>query len=158
MSPTYFETLQLPVVAGRGFDRRDTPESAPVCMVNEAFVRRYLEGRSPVGTRVAIKSTLAAEDRPVVREIVGVARQVKGRPDEIEDFLQIYVPLAQDTAGDMFVLVRPASGSAAAQVPSVRAAFAAIDKGQVVSVRTVMTLEDVAAEATAGIGFARSWS
>ena len=153
VSPTYFETLQLPVVAGRGFDRRDTPESAPVCMVNEAFVRRYLEGRSPVGTRVAIRSTLAAEDRPVVREIVGVARQVKGRPDEIEDFLQIYVPLAQDTAGDMFVLVRPASGSAAALVPSVRAAFAALDKGQVVSVRTVMTLEDVAAEATARYRF-----
>ena len=42
-----------------------------------------------------------------MREIVGVARQVKGRPDETEDLVQIYVPMAQDLVDDIY-LRRPA--------------------------------------------------
>jgi putative ABC transport system permease protein len=133
-------------VAGRAFDERDAPDSVQVCIVNEAFVRRYLQGRSPIGVRVTIRQTADAE--PVVREIVGVARQVKGRPDETEDLVQLYVPLAQDTPGDIFMVVRAASGRAEALAPSVRAAIGRVDKEQLVSVRDVMTLEDVAWEAT----------
>ena len=50
---------------------------------------------------------------------------------------------------DIFLVVRPASGRAEALAPSVRAAIGRIDKEQLVSVRDVMTLEDVAWEATA---------
>src|SRR6185503_7950094 len=49
VSPAYFRTLDLPVVAGRGFDDRDRRDGVPVCIVNEAFVRGYLHGRSPIG-------------------------------------------------------------------------------------------------------------
>ena len=90
MSATYFRTLDLPVVAGRGFNNRDTRDSVPVCIVNEAFVRGHAQGRSPIGLRVAIRPTAFAQAPSVVREIVGVARQVKGRPDETEDLVQIY--------------------------------------------------------------------
>ncbi len=145
-SPSYFDTLELPIVAGRGFDGRDIADGVPVCLVNEAFVRRYLQGRDPVGIRIALRP---APDAPaVVREIVGVARQVKGRPNETEDLVQVYVPLAQDTPGDIFLMVRPASGRAEALVPSVRAAIGRIDNDQIVGVRNVQTLEDVAWEAT----------
>jgi putative ABC transport system permease protein len=147
VSPAYFSTLDLPIVAGRGFDRRDEPDSVQVCIVNEAFVRGYLRGRSPIGQRVAIRP--AAEAPPVVREIVGVARQVKARPNETEDLVQIYVPLAQDTPGDIFMVVRPASGRAETLAPSVRAALARVDRQQLVSVRNVMTLDDVASITTA---------
>ena len=88
------------------------------------------------------------EAKPEEREIVGVARQIKGRPDETEAFEQVYVPMAQDPPGDMFLVVRPVSGSASVLAPSVRAAIARVDKQQLVSVRSVMTLEDVAWEAT----------
>ncbi len=53
VSPAYFQTLDLPVVAGRGFTDRDTRDSVPVCIVNEAFVRGHLQGRSPIGLRIA---------------------------------------------------------------------------------------------------------
>jgi putative ABC transport system permease protein len=149
VSPTYFTTLDLPIVAGRGFDDRDAPASVQVCIVNEAFVRSYLQGRSPIGLRVAIRPTGSAQAPPVVREIVGVARQVKARPNETEDLIQIYVPLAQDTPGDIFMVVRPSSGRAEALAASVRAAIARVDKEQLVSVRNVMTLDDVAWDATA---------
>jgi len=85
----------------------------------------------------------------VVKEIVGVAAQVKSRPDETEDVVQIYVPLAQNPIDDIYMVVRPASGSAAALASSVRAAIGRVDKEQLVSVRDVMTLEDVAWDASA---------
>jgi putative ABC transport system permease protein len=149
VSPSYFSALDLPVVAGRAFDNRDAPTSPLVCIVNEAFVRGYLQGRSPIGARVALRPAGAAQAEPVVREIVGVAKQVKARPDEAEDLLQVYVPLSQNTPGDIFLLVTPASGAAEALTPSVRAALARVDRGQLVSVRTPMTLKQVASAASA---------
>jgi putative ABC transport system permease protein len=112
VSPTYFETLDLPVVTGRAFTDRDTRESPQVCIVNETFVQRYGAGRSPVGLRVALR--FSPDGQPVVREIVGVARQVKGRPDESEPLVQVYVPLAQNLMDDIFLIVRPTAGRAEA--------------------------------------------
>jgi hypothetical protein len=65
-----------------------------------------------------------------VSEIVGVARQVKGRPDETEDMIQIYVPNAQFMLDDIYLAVRPASGRAEALAPSVRAAIGRVDRDQ----------------------------
>ena len=56
--------------------------------------------------------------------------------------------MAQDPVDDIYLAVRPAAGRAEALAPSVRAAIGRIDKEQLVSVRDVVTLEDVAWEAT----------
>ncbi len=147
VSPTYFSTLDLPILAGRAFDRRDTRDGVPVCIVNEAFARS-LSGRSPIGQRVALRPTSSPQAKPVVREIVGVARQIKGRPDEAKDFVQVYVPMAQDLADDIFLVVRPTSGKAEVLAPSVRRAISRVDKEQLVGVTSIMTLEDIAWAAT----------
>jgi len=147
VSPTYFSTLDLPILSGRPFDKRDVRDGVQVCIVNEGFARS-LHGRNPIGLRVALRSAGSPDEKPTVREIVGVARQVKGRPDEIKDFVQVYVPMAQDLADDMFLVVRPQSGAAEALTPSIRAAISRVDTEQLVSVRNVMTLEDIAWTAT----------
>jgi putative ABC transport system permease protein len=146
VSPTYFSTLDLPVVAGRTFTDADTADATLVCIVNEAFVRRHLQGRSVIGERISVRSP---SGRLQARQIVGVARQVKGRPDEAEDFVQLYVPLAQDPLDDMFMLVRPKTGPASALASSVRSAIARVDKEQLVTVGPLVTLDDIAFEATA---------
>lgn len=148
VSPGYFSTVDLPIVSGRGFTARDTQDSVPVCLVNEAFVRTHLRGRSPIGARIGLRPVSSPQAEPDVREIVGVARQVKGRPDETEDFVQVYVPMAQNATDDIFLTVAPASGPAEALTASVRGAIARVDKEQLVSVRQVMTLADVARDAT----------
>ncbi len=148
VSPAYFRTLDLPIVTGRAFDERDTDASTAVCIVNEAFVRNYLAGRSPIGLQVALRAAGSAQAKPVMRQIVGVARQVKARPDEVEDLIQVYVPMAQDPLDDIYLAVRPAVGSAEALTSSVRAAIGRIDKEQLVSIRDVVTLDDVAWQAT----------
>ena len=142
VSPTYFSTLDLPIVAGRAFDTRDTRDSPRVCIVNEAFVRT-LGGRSPIGMRVAFTAAGSPQAKPNVGEIVGVAKQVKGRPDEAKHFVQIYVPMAHDLIDDTLLMVRSKTGRADALMPAVRAAISRIDKEQLVSVRDVVTLEDV---------------
>jgi len=149
VSPGYFTTLDLPVVTGRRFTDQDRADSVPVCMVNEAFARHYLRGHSPIGQRVVLRPPESPEAEPAVKEIIGVAGQVKARPDETEDVVQIYVPLAQNAIDDIYLVVRPTSGRADALAASVRAAIGRVDKEQLVSVRDVMTLEDVAWDATA---------
>ena len=147
-SPGYFSALDLPIVAGRAFDSRDTRDAVPVCIINEAFARTYFPGRSPIGRQIAIRLTDAPQDKPKVREIVGVARQVKGRPDEPKDLVQYYAPMAQDLADDIYLVVRPRSGRADAFASAVRAAIGRVDKEQLVSLGHVMTLEDIAWDVT----------
>ena len=134
-------------MAGRAFDSRDTRDSPRVCIVNEAFVRS-LGGRNPIGMQVSFKVADSPQDKPNVGEIVGVAKQVKGRPDEPKDFVQIYVPMAHDLSDDVILMVRSKTGRADALAPAVRGAISRIDKEQLVSIRDIVTLEDVEWAAT----------
>jgi putative ABC transport system permease protein len=153
VSPSYFETLDIPIVEGRAFADTDTSDAVQVCIVSEAFVRRYLGGRNPIGMRVVVPRILFAGDPsrantpPPVREIVGVARQVKLIPHEIEPVPQLYVPIAQNSWYMATIIVRPSSGEAAALLPTVRAAMSRVDKEQAVA--RVRTIDVVASEATA---------
>jgi len=81
-----------------------------------------------------------------VREIVGVARQVKDRPDAPQELLLVYVPLAQAPYDDIFLVVQPRQGRPERLVPAIRAAVARRDVN--VPVRRIRTLDDLADEAT----------
>ena len=146
VSAPYFDTLGIPIVRGRSFTDRDTAERVQVCIVSEAFVQRYLQGREPVGMHVRIRPMRLGPAEPVVREIVGVARQVKEQPGEVEDPVQIYVPIAQNPWFAASLVVQPTDGAAEALAPAVRAAVAGVDTNQPVT--RVRTLEDVARDAT----------
>jgi putative ABC transport system permease protein len=146
--PGYFQTLDLPIVYGRGFNERDALRSVPVCLVNEAFVRRHFKGRDPIGVRLWLKPTY---DRPAqVREIVGVVRQTSGEPDAPE-LLQVYAPLAQYPIGDVYMVVQPSSGSAGALTPLVRRVVAQLNPD--VPVRRDRTIETLSIQSTAGYRF-----
>jgi putative ABC transport system permease protein len=145
-SPGYFETLDLPIVAGRNFDDRDTADGRMVCLVNQAFVRRYLGGRDPLGIRirtVALGTFVAATER----QVVGVVRQVKGRLDEPEAPAVIYVPLAQLPWTDSYLVVQASTGPVEALITPIREAIARIDRN--VPVRREQTLTDLANLTTA---------
>jgi putative ABC transport system permease protein len=148
VSPGYFSTIDLPIVAGRTFDARDSARSPTVVIVNEAFARS-LGNRSPIGLQVSFRVADSASATPRIAEIVGVAKQVKFRPDESQDYVQLYVPLAQDLSDDILVMVRPKTGRADALAPAVRAAIARVDTQQLVGIAGITTLEDIEWAATA---------
>jgi putative ABC transport system permease protein len=145
----YFAALDLPVVDGRAFNERDSAQSVRVAIVNEAFARRHFAGQSPLGERVGLFDSEGDEQPAVELEVVGVARQVKGSPTEAEDLLQLYVPLAQDTVGDAYLLVRSEAGREEELERTVRRVIAGHDREQMVGVRDAMTLDGVLAEAAA---------
>jgi putative ABC transport system permease protein len=149
-TPGYFQTLDLAIVAGRGFTEHDTLKSAPVCLVNEAFVRRYFARKNPIGSRI-IARAVPLEAAPVAREIVGVVRQTKGRPDDPQELMQIIAPLAQFPRGDTFLVVQTITGRPEVLVPAIRAAVARHDPN--VPVRRIRTLDDLSEERTAGYRF-----
>ena len=75
VSPDYFRTLGIPVLAGRDISKTDTATSPKVALVNETFVRQWLGGVDPVGARVR---TGAEPGYPeATYEIVGVVKDTK---------------------------------------------------------------------------------
>jgi putative ABC transport system permease protein len=149
-TPGYFHTLDLAIVAGRGINEHDTLKSAPICVVNEAFVRQYFPGRSPIGARIAARRA-PPEPASIAREIVGVVRQTKGRPDDPQELMQVIAPLAQSPRGDTFLVIQAATGRPEALVPVIRDVVARHDPN--VPVRRIRTLDALLEERTAGYRF-----
>ena len=145
----YFRTLDLPIVAGRGFSDADTARTSPVCIVNEAFVRQVLRGRNPIGIRIALSGPRLP--KPLVKEIVGVARSTSGIPAQPQELLQVYMPLRQNPSGDVYLVAEAATGPAAALAPLVRAIVARHDPNT--PVRRDRTLEFLSVESTARYRF-----
>jgi putative ABC transport system permease protein len=143
--PSYFETLGIPILAGRTFTSADTATSPPVCIVTEAFARRYLRDRTPVGARLVVRGMTTGGGPLPVREIVGVVGQVKEQPDEKEAQPQIYVPVSQDPPWQLSLVVQPSDSSAAALTSAVRAAVARVDKERALTkIRTLAVIRDEA--------------
>jgi putative ABC transport system permease protein len=137
----YFETIDLPIVTGRGFTDRDIGDSPKVCIVNEAFVRRYLGGRDPIGMRIrtaAVGGLVPALER----EVVGVVRQLPDQQDAPEPPTQLFVPLTQLPLGDTYLVVQATDGPVQALLEPIRQAVARVDRD--VPVRRERTLTDLA--------------
>jgi predicted permease len=70
VSPKYFETLGIPLLAGRGFTFEDQANSS-VAVIKQTFARYYFEGRNPIGKHVTLDTvTLTPGSRTY--EIIGV--------------------------------------------------------------------------------------
>ena len=146
VSPPYLRLLGVSVLEGRAFTEGDSTNAPQVCIVDEAFVRRYLKGRTPLGTRLLV-SAMATPPRTDLREIVGVVKHIKERPDEVDAQPQLYVPIAQNTWWVASLVVQPESGPAAALTPGLRAAMARVDRDRPLT--RLRTLTGIRTEATA---------
>lgn len=92
VSEGYFQTLGIPVVAGREFTRRDDLRSPPVAIVNQALARRMWPHGNPIGQR--IKQGLPGEPEPW-REIVGVVGDVRREGLGSEQHMEVFMPISQ---------------------------------------------------------------
>ncbi len=101
VTPDYFETLQLPLVAGRGFTPMDRFGAETVAVVSRAFVERVWPGEVGVGRQVRWGGP---DDPPLT--VVGVAEDVQTQllTDPVEPF--IYRPLAQSYSASTNLVVR----------------------------------------------------
>jgi putative ABC transport system permease protein len=95
LGPGYFQTIGTPLLAGRDFNDGDTATSVKVAIVNEAFVRKILDGTAnPLGKRIRLHEP-PGKPRPLY-EIVGVVKDSKYQ-DMHEEYLPfMYFPSTQE--------------------------------------------------------------
>jgi putative ABC transport system permease protein len=146
VGPSYLPLLGVRLLEGRGFSESDRAGSPEVCVVDDEFVRRFLRGRTVLGTRIAINA-MATLPRAVLREIVGVVGHVKESPDEREPQPHVYVPIAQNPWWNATLVIAPAGGAAEGLSSEVRAALARVDRDRPAAV--IRTLSAIEREATA---------
>ena len=97
ISPDCHRTFRIGLLAGREFASTDRVDSAPVAIVDDELVRRYLPGREladAIGQRVQ----LLADGEPP-REIVGVVRHIRHSGLDEESRAEIYIPFEQTQPG-----------------------------------------------------------
>jgi predicted permease len=119
VTPQWFATYGTPFRAGRDFTDFDGRSSPPVVVVNEAFVKKFLPGRDPIGQVVGFDR---GRGMPVEKTIVGVvANALYTSVRQIDEAVE-YAPLAQldfptPPAVDAIISVR---ASGASPLPLIR--------------------------------------
>lgn len=98
---SYFQTLGIPIVAGRMFDERDKADATPVVIIGKSLADRVFAGRDPIGRRLVYAGV---KEPPI--QIVGVVGDVKisGLDEAIRPV--IYYPFRQDGATGTNLVVR----------------------------------------------------
>ncbi len=137
VTPGYFTTLGIRLIAGRDFGTEDVAGSAGVLVVSEAFARRYFPGKDPIGQRL-----LTLGPSPLPLTIVGVVSDVRhsGLATDFFEDPHVYVSLYQfpaRTPATLTVIARAASDPSRMIAPLQAAVRAAAPELAVYDIRTV---------------------
>jgi putative ABC transport system permease protein len=145
VTPDYFHTMAIPLVAGRAFTDADNQQAPAVIVVSQTLARRFWPGASALGGRIAID---LYPGQPA--EIVGVVGDVKPDRVEGEDWPTIYNPYPQAPVSAMTLVVRTA-GPPMALAPGLIREVHRLDPEQPVA--DVRPMEEVVDQAVANARF-----
>jgi predicted lysophospholipase L1 biosynthesis ABC-type transport system permease subunit len=136
VTPGYFATMRIRLMAGRDFSQQDLPGHDRVAIVNEAFVRAFAS-ELPPGTRIQFGRL------PLT--VIGVVESIPDTSLRQPPGAFVYVPLAQ-TVGSQFafsrltILARARSDDASALIPFMREAVWAL--GHAIVIDEVTTMDE----------------
>jgi predicted permease len=106
ISPDFFKTMNIPILAGRDFRMTDGRGAPKVCIVNEKFAKRYFKDGNAVGRHIGMGGNPGTK---LDIEIVGVARDTKYESMRDEIPVEVYQPYHQvEFVIGMFAYVRTA--------------------------------------------------
>jgi predicted permease len=125
----YFRVMRIPLLKGRGFTVRDTPDALSAVVINEPFAKQFFGDEEPIGKHLQIY-----EGKPkfVTREIVGVVGGVKHFALREALRPEMFLPYAQDSALRMNVVVRGA-GNPVTLGTAIRSAVGSLEPGEATS-------------------------
>lgn len=144
----YFQTMRIPLVAGRDFTPRDDRNATQVVIVNQTLARKFFPNENPIGKH--IKPGVSDTGPEKMREIVGVVGDVKHRTLWNPPDPEVYVPYEQVAIGQMYVVART-DGDPMSLLPSMREQVKALDAE--LPVYTPKTLDDYVSSSIAGRKF-----
>ncbi|HZE69978.1 MAG TPA: ABC transporter permease [Pyrinomonadaceae bacterium] len=102
----YFRTLGIPLLKGRDFNDRDQHKSTQVIIVTDTFARRFFPNEDAVGKHIKIGISTFDDEKPAMREIVGVVGDVRNRSLNVEPRPTYYVPQTQTPFSQTTVVVK----------------------------------------------------
>src|SRR5262249_27686723 len=126
VSPEFFRSMGIRLVAGRLFEERDNLESSRTLIVKSAFVRRYLQGRDPLTQSVPVGP---GGPEGEWCQIAGVVEDVRQRNLTQNPPPTVYVPYGRDPWPFMAIVVRTAADPAAV-ASTIAASVQSIDADQ----------------------------
>ena len=125
ISPGYFETMGMPMVAGRDFGPADRLATQPVAIVNEAVARKFFPGRNAVGQ---LYHTMDGDTPGPDVQIVGVVKNAKYGSITEDHSETVFLAASQDEhPGNGMALAIRTSGPPSALIPAVRSAISSVN-------------------------------
>jgi putative ABC transport system permease protein len=148
VTPGYLETLEIPLVRGRLFERSDNQDGQRVAIVSQSFASKYFEDGNPIGTQMDVGMSMGMEETS--RTIIGVVGDIRSLRLTREAQPEVYVPHAQMAGGYMTVLAR--------MVPGTRNALAIVrrevrDADPKLALRDLEMLEDAVSRSVGPAAF-----
>ncbi len=106
VTPGYFRTMGITLLAGRDFNDSDTKDSQDVTIIDERLARQYWPNQSPIGKRVRFGPP---EDNEPWHTIVGVVSAVRHQRMQEETDPSVYLPHQKIPTGGMTLVARTSS-------------------------------------------------
>jgi putative ABC transport system permease protein len=100
VSPGYFKTWGIPVLAGRDFDEHDTADHQNVVLISQSGAKKVFGSENPIG------KTLLVTSFGTPCEIVGIVGDVRSRKVNEPDDMEFYRPWAQENFPFPTIVVR----------------------------------------------------
>jgi predicted permease len=137
----YLAAMGTTLLAGRDFDRRDTPSSTRVAIVSEAFAKKYFAGQSPLGRTFGTPGGAGQPD--TTYEVIGLTKDVK-----YYNLREVFAPLvflaeSQDpNRGTTRRYVIRMAASPSSVIGAIRQVAAQMDPGMAMRFETMQALAD----------------
>lgn len=133
ITPDYFETMGIPLLAGRAFNSQDQTDGLPVVILSESLARRHWPGGDAIGKRI---KNFAPDSASPWKTVVGVVGDARYRGLSISS-LDYYVPYTQSPLLPIHVVLRT-EGDPLALAPALEREVWALDRSLPVAEVTTM--------------------
>ena len=123
VGPRFFETMGIPVLAGRDFTIGDDERASKHVVINESVARRYFRDDDPIGRQILVGDPGCQRcPAPALASIIGVVKDVRYSSLRAAAPLMIYRPYRQETnAPAGAFLIRTSSAGSEALTSALRA-------------------------------------
>jgi putative ABC transport system permease protein len=138
ISPGYFKTWGVPVLAGRDFDEHDTADHQNVVLISQSGAKKVFGNENPIG------KTLLVTSSGTPCEIVGIVGDVRSRKVNEPDEMEFYRPWAQENFPFPTIVVR-SNLREDAVTKLVRSTLATVDPG--LAIALPQSMEKIIAQA-----------
>ena len=143
---TYFETMKIPMVSGRAFERADGPLSPPVLVINETLARVFYPNQDPLGKRIKPNGDT------LWYTVIGVAKDVKQGGVDSQAGTELYllyeqVPRTEGFAPPNMNVVVRSTLDKATLAPTIRRVVSGLDRS--LPIVQYRTMDEVFSESVA---------